>query len=142
MVCLQKKADCAYIRDGACRILSDTHFDRKCPFYKRQRFPEREYVFDGKQGTFKLIRGYGDRYFVSEYGEVVNNKGNSIKHRWGQNGVCVELRFKYNGALHTPLRPVHTLVAEAFMPVGEGELIHIDGDPWNCRLDNLKWRDE
>lgn len=141
MECLQKKTDCAYIRNGACRILTNTEFTRVCPFYKKQRTPEREYVFEGKRGVFKLVKGYGDRYLVNEYGDVINNRGESIKYRQGKSCVVVELRFRYAGVLHTPLRPVHTLVAEAFLPVGDTELIHIDGDPWNCRADNLKWSD-
>lgn len=142
MECLQKKADCVNNRGGACRILSDTKFTRPCPFYKRRIRPEREYIFDDKKGTFKMVKGYGDTYLVSDYGEVINNKGRALKYRWAQNCVCVELRFRYMGVLHTPIRPVHSLVADAFLPVGDTELIHIDGDPWNCRADNLKWRDD
>ena len=142
MVCLQKKTDCAYMRDGACRILTNTEFTRPCPFYKRQMHPEREYVFVGKEGTYKLIKGCGDKYLVNEFGDVIKNDGKSLSYRWSQNCVCVELRYKYAGSLRTTLRAVHTLVADAFLPVGDTDLIHLDGDPWNCRADNLAWSEE
>lgn len=142
MICAQRKADCAYIRGGECRILTDTNFTKKCPFYKRTLNPEREHIFQGHEGVFKKIAGYGDIYFVSEYGEVVNNRGQTLRYKWVKDVACVELRFKYNGAIRTPTRPVHLLVAEAFMPVGDTSIIHIDGNPLNCRLDNLKWSEK
>src|SRR5437868_422596 len=47
-----------------------------------------------------------------------------------------------NGARHSiKYRRIHVLVAEAFLgPRPSGyQCAHLDGDPQNARLDNLKW---
>lgn len=34
--CSQKRTDCKCFSNGRCMILTDTKFDRDCPFYKRK----------------------------------------------------------------------------------------------------------
>lgn len=140
MECKQKRKDCMFNKGTFCKALSDTRLDRPCPFYKKGRDPyDVERIVEGHQGVFRKICGYGDRYYVSDMGEVMHAGGFFLKHRRGAYGnTAVELAFIYNGKKHTTLKNVDSLVAEAFLLGGEGELEHIDGDLRNCRLDNLR----
>ena len=35
-MCSQRRTDCKSFSNGRCMILTDTKFDRDCPFYKRK----------------------------------------------------------------------------------------------------------
>lgn len=35
-ICEQKRNDCNRNHDGKCVLLSDTHFNKPCPFYKKR----------------------------------------------------------------------------------------------------------
>lgn len=81
-------------------------------------------------------------YVISNYGEVANMKlgGRPLAVRPNQQGILrvglVKDRVQYT-------RAVAPLVADAFIPKPEPHFntpIHLDGDPWNCRADNLMWR--
>lgn len=87
-------------------------------------------------------------YLVSDQGRVA-----SLKKWQGQDGPrllrsyaasfgypCVHL-YGAGGARNRTARSIHSLVAEAFIgprPPGQ-EVRHLDGDPKNCRLDNLAY---
>ncbi len=34
--CEQKRSDCNHNHDGRCVLLSDTHFNKPCPFHKKR----------------------------------------------------------------------------------------------------------
>ena len=80
-------------------------------------------------------------YLISNHGEVVNkNSGRPISQSTTQKGV-VKVGIVRGGTQYQ--RSVKVLVASAFVP-GRDELlntpIHLDGDPWNNRADNICWR--
>lgn len=87
----------------------------------------------------KPIPGYGS-YSVSDDGIVVNATTGTVKR---------PTLNKSNGYLYVDLyregkrakRPVHRLVAEAFVPNPEGKptVDHADGDRTNNSADNLRW---
>ena len=140
MECKQKKGDCMYNQGASCKILTNTYFMRKCPFYKRGKDPYSvERVIEGHDGVFRKVCGYGDKYYVSDLGEVMAAGGNFLKPRSGGYGnSMVELRWTYNGKPKSSMKNIDALVAEAFGLEGDGLIEHIDGDPFNNRLDNLR----
>jgi len=88
---------------------------------------------------YKRIDGY-ENYEVSIYGEVVNTKtGNCLKGSVNQSGyLMVGL---YDGKKRV-LRPMHRLVALAFIPNPENKqyVRHHDGDNLNNEVANLYWQ--
>ena len=136
MICLQNRNDCIFNALGFCSILSDTHFRRACPFYKQQvEPPPRDYEFEGHNGTFRAVSGFGGKYYVSEYGEVINKKGNTLARKLDRYGYpVVQLRTLQN--TQTTAK-VARLVAMAFMS-GVEQVEHIDGNKLNCELTNLR----
>lgn len=97
------------------------------------------------------IVGYEDMYMVSSYGRII-----SIPHdRIGAYGCVYKTKHKLrsimkdkNGYLRINLSPlvkktslVHRLVAEAFIPNPDNkpEVDHIDCNPSNAHVSNLRW---
>lgn len=86
---------------------------------------------------WKPIKGYEDRYKVSNMGRVrsrtkiLSQGGRVYKHVTLNNGDIS----------HRSTRTVHTLVANAFIPNPEGLLYvnHKDYDTHNNRAENLEW---
>lgn len=87
---------------------------------------------------------------------IVSNRGEIRRTGSGQ-GRHPSLRLNDNGDLVVNLRApndhqaytfkVERIVAAAFMggltkEFLSGNLVHIDGDPANCRVDNLMWDDD
>ena len=135
MKCKQKKTDCHFNNGGTCDILTDTNFTRSCPFFKkRTAVKPRDWEFEGHNGNFRLVEGFDGRYFVSEYGEVINRKGDILSRKADKTGHPVVNLRRENGTWTTGR--VAVLVANAFMP-GYGAVEHIDGDVDNCELTNL-----
>ena len=136
MDCKQKKADCRFITTkGNCKILSDTIFNRPCPFYKKgygDIIGERH--FPGMAEAFRAIENTGGKYYVSERGDVANSKGKLLARKHDRNGRAVVTITSISG--RSTSRSVAVLVAEAFVP-GAGAVVLLDGDPDNCEAWNI-----
>lgn len=86
---------------------------------------------------WKPIKGYEDRYKVSNMGRV-RSKAKILS----QGGKIYKHVTLNNGDVnHRSTRTVHTLVAKAFIPNPEGlqYINHKDYDTHNNRADNLEW---
>lgn len=133
MKCIQEKYKCLFYRDGKCDILSDTHFKRPCPFYKeRPNEVIADKFFDGV--LFRTVKGYDNKYYVSESGKVVNHMGKELKAGFMRDRLYVQL--KDDLTLKTQRKSVAVIVADAFIP-GTGQVGYLDGDPKNCERWNL-----
>ena len=132
MRCLQKREKCAFNRSGKCDILTDTYFNRPCPFYKEKLGETvREMIFQNE--VYRSIRGYNYKYFVAESGKVINWQGKEIKQSLVTGRPHVNLTDIYRGS-HK--ESVARLVADAYIP-GAGRIAHKDRDLTNCDRWNL-----
>lgn len=90
--------------------------------------------------VWKDIVGFEGCYWVSNKGRVKSVLGDKILKANTVNGYPrVHLQ---NGRLNRMVRPVHRLVAEAFLepqPAGDYVVNHIDEDKTNNSADNLEW---
>lgn len=141
MTCPRLKRDCANLGVGReCLALTDTHFGYKgCPFYKPAKTDyNTKYIFTGRQGVWKAIRGYEGRYFISDYGEVYNyrNREVSVAYYHGRPYVKLQDRFGFVSRYYVAL-----LVGDAFVG-GEGRIDHKDNNPMNCKASNLYRRED
>ena len=136
MNCLQKRDNCIFNAFGRCEILSNTEFTRPCPFYKKGTGEVvQDHEIPGHNGIFRDIRGFGGRYYVSEYGEVISKYGNVIRFKYMKNGSPIVPLQRESG--HVTTIKLDILVADAFIG-GNGVVIHKDGDVLNCERWNLE----
>jgi hypothetical protein len=85
---------------------------------------------------WRPVVGLEGRYEVSTLGRVMNSKTGKIlnpviRNKYGYLSVCLSKQMKY----------IHRLMAEAFIPNPENKpsVDHIDGNPQNNCVDNLRW---
>ncbi len=87
------------------------------------------------------VKGYEGLYQVSNLGRARsfhNQYGRVIKPVLTQKGY-LQVTLSKNGKSRT--RPLHILVAQAFIPnpLNKPQVNHMDGNPLNNRFDNLEW---
>lgn len=89
--------------------------------------------------VWKDIPGFGDRYAVSNTGNVSNKATGRILKPWRDNIGYRKVALCQNGYCKQVF--VHRLVADAFIEKkAEGlEVNHKDGDKANNAVDNLEW---
>ena len=87
---------------------------------------------------FKPIDGY-DNYFVSNFGNVKNNKTNRILKHLNHRQGYKEIHLSKNGK--RKIFKIHRLVAIAFLenPDNKPKVDHIDNNPANNNVKNLRW---
>lgn len=146
MRCEQQRKLCAYITtEGNCLILADTHFEKhgqiyRCPFCKEVEKVDRcDYYFDGYEGRFRRILGYGNKYFISDTGIVLSPRKEALKAKLNsKNRLIVKLNHGgYSSSVY-----VSSLVVNTFTPWNSSTITYIDGDPTNCALENLKPKEQ
>lgn len=84
------------------------------------------------------VLGFEGIYFTTEYGDITNCKGLSLKqHTWDNDYLRVYLHK--NGKYY--LRYVHRVVAQAYHECVDDNYVvnHIDGVKTNNHKDNLEW---
>ena len=90
---------------------------------------------------FKDIPGYEGNYKINESGIVINKKGHVMRTAQSNSGYL-------RTALEIPGKPgerlnesIHRLVAKTFLPNPDNlpVVMHIDNDPLNCHVSNLKY---
>lgn len=88
---------------------------------------------------FKQIPLYNGNFYINENGEIYNSKTKNFIHPYiGKNGYkYIDLR--YNGNRYRWL--YHRLIATMFCknPNNYPIVLHIDSNPLNCNIYNLKW---
>lgn len=82
------------------------------------------------------------RYNVSDLGRIENTRtGKILQPTVNQQGI-LKVNLVDSGYART--RSVNVLVAKAFLPPPHRpdfiSAIHLDGDKYNCRANNLEWR--
>lgn len=90
--------------------------------------------------TFNKIRGYGDKYSVSNLGNIRNDMNNKVLAPGVASNGYLTVSLCENGKCHTCT--VHRLVAENFVSGKSATcriVNHIDGDKTNNSADNLEW---
>ena len=136
MRCQRVEKSCfACLPEGECNALEDTDFCGKpCPFYKMTEHDYRtQLVFEDLRGKWKRVRGFGNKYFVSDRGEVINNLKKPMRVYYSEHGMPYVQLYLWGSQLRLYLAAV---VADAWV-AGRGRLDFKDGDITNCRADNI-----
>lgn len=137
MRCQRVDRSCfACMPEGECNALDDTDWGgAACPFYKATEHDyEVELHFEPKYiGRFKRVRGFGDKYFVSEYGQVINNIQQEIQVYYSERGFPYVRLYLWGSMIRVYLAAV---VADAWVK-GRGKLNFKDQDPKHCTAENI-----
>lgn len=136
MTCPIYKKECNNLGVGReCLALTSTYFGKKsCPFYKPSKTDYKaKFVFKGREGVWKAIRGYEGKYFVSDFGEVYNYRNRQVKVSYNGDRPFVSLEDNYGFVAR---HYVAVIVADAFL-TGEGRICYRDGNRLNCKATNL-----
>ena len=125
----------ACLSEGECSALSDTDWGGKsCPFYKPAPYDyDTELAFDKYIGRFKRVRGFGDKYYVSEYGQVINSVFQNINVYYNERGFPYCNLYHYGTTVRMYLAAI---VADAWVG-GRGKIDFKDHNPANCVADNI-----
>ena len=88
---------------------------------------------------WKNIKGYEEKYKVSNKGRIKNIKTNNIISQNVSNCGYYRVGLYLNNKKEN--KEVHRIVAETFInnPENKKEVNHIDGDKSNNNMDNLEW---
>lgn len=93
--------------------------------------------------TWKNVIGYEGRYEVSDSGKVRNAKTRRVLQPGMVGSKRKSGQYPAVGLRHNPTRltKVHHIVLRAFKgPAKPGEVaMHLDDDPRNNRIENLRW---
>lgn len=89
---------------------------------------------------WKAVKGYEGRYFVSNFGNIVNADGMPLKQETTQKGYK-RVRLWKDGEVQNV--KVHRIVAETFIPnpYNLPQVNHIDENKGNNHVGNLCWVD-
>lgn len=91
--------------------------------------------------TWVRVKGYEDRYYISDEGDIYSIKRKKLLKRsiHGKESQYYCVTLSKDGKCTTAL--IHRLVAQHFIPNPENKpsVNHIDGNKLNNRVDNLEW---
>ena len=121
--------------EGECNALDDTDFGGgKCTFYKLAEADyDEELIFEKFIGRFKRVRGFGGKYYVSEYGQVINSMWQEIQVYSSERGFPYVRLYLWGSMIRVYLAAI---VADAWIP-GRGKLDFKDHDPTHCTAENI-----
>ena len=89
------------------------------------------------------LKGYEGKYKINECGNIINKRGHAMRAAMTETGYLrVALEEKGNTD-HRKNEFVHRLVAKTFLenddPVNKNIVMHLDNDPLNNHVSNLRW---
>lgn len=136
MKCTRTETDCFRRGPGGeCLILTAAPEKQPCGFYKPSEWDcDTIYLKENFDGLWKRVQGFDGKYWVSSKGLVMSARNSILKVSYRKDRPYVKME---NGPERHRVY-LDTLVADAFLPEGEGEVIHKNGDFTDCRAENLE----
>lgn len=88
---------------------------------------------------WKDVKGFEEKYQISNYGRLKNKLNNHIYKNTNKNGDYFSVVLTYKNKSKSTR--IHRLVAEAFIPNPDNlpQVNHIDMNKQNNNVDNLEW---